>query len=306
MTWQSKQIHLMGTVIDVMIQHEKAEEILEQVDNQLRENEIRFSANNDKSELMAVNLHAGKEWVNVHPSLFKLIELGKHHSVASNSFLNISIGPLTKAWRIGFPDGRKPQESEIIKLLKQIDPSRIRLDSKNSSVYLEEGMSIDLGALAKGYIADIIVEDLKKQGVQSALINLGGNVVTFGSAPNKQRKEWRIGIKNPRETEEVYSEILKVTNQSVVTSGIYERVLEANNQKYHHIFDSKTGYPVETPILSLTIISEKSVDGEIWTTRLFGNKPEEIINIVNGLTGIEALVITEEKNYYSKGMTKYL
>lgn len=306
MTWQSKEIHLMGTVIDVMIQHEKAEEILEQVDKQLRENEIRFSANNDKSELMAVNLHAGKEWVNVHPSLFKLIELGKHHSVALNSFLNISIGPLTKAWRIGFPDGRKPQESEIIKLLEQIDPNGIQLDSKTSSVYLEEGMSLDLGALAKGYIADIIVEDLKKQGIQSALINLGGNVVTFGSAPSKQRKEWRIGIKNPRETKEVYSEILKITNQSVVTSGIYERVLEANNQKYHHIFDSKTGYPVETAILSLTIISEKSVDGEIWTTRLFGNEPEEIINEVNELTGIEALVITEEKNYYSKGMTKYL
>ncbi|MFV0556348.1 MAG: FAD:protein FMN transferase, partial [Lactovum sp.] len=295
-----------GTVIDISINHKNADSLLNDVIDKLKEYEMRFSANNNESELMSINLNAGKKWVKAGQDLFDLIEIGKNHSIAANSYLNIAIGPLTKAWNIGFSDSRKPSETEIEKLLTLINPEKIQLNPEKQSVFLEEGMAIDLGALAKGYIADLIMTYLKEQGAIAALINLGGNVMTFGDAPSEHRTNWRIGIRNPTKDRNSYSKILQVKNKSVVTSGIYERTLKTKDQTYHHIFNSSTGYPIKTPVLSLTIISDKSVDGEIWTSRLFGHEVTEILNVVEKLEDIETLIITKENIYQSSGMTKYL
>lgn len=306
MDWYDKQVKMMGTTIDIKINHSEGQILLEEVVEKLKEYEFRFSANDDKSELMAVNLAAGKEWVTVHPQLFELIKQGKEHSLPTDSFLNIAIGPLTKAWRIGFKDAQVPNEKDIQILLKQINPRRIHLKEETTSIFLEEGMSIDLGALAKGYIADLIIAELKTKGVKAGLINLGGNIVTFGSPPNKNRSKWLIGIRQPTGKRDENAVVLKVKDKSVVTSGIYERVLEMNEKKYHHIFDSNSGYPVNSSVLSVTIISDLSVDGEIWTTRLFGHTPEEIIQKIDQLDAIEGIVMTKEKILFSKGMKNYI
>ena len=154
---------------------------------------------------------------------------------------------------------------------------------------MRPGMKIDLGALAKGYSADCIATFLKSQGVTDALIDLGGNILTVGQHPIKQQP-WRIGIQNPVEKRGQHLLVLSVKDKSVVTSGIYERHLEVDGQSFHHIFDSKTGYPVETDLASITIISDRSVDGEIWTTRLFGEAPASILNTVESLPGIRHLI----------------
>ena len=120
-------------------------------------------------------------------------------------------------------------------------------------------MKIDLGALAKGYIADRIADFLKAEKVTSALINLGGNVLTFGPALHNPDQKWRIGIQNPKETRNTNLMVLAIRDQSVVTSGIYERTFEIDGKTYHHIFNSQTGYPVSSDLASLTIISSLSV-----------------------------------------------
>ena len=177
--------------------------------------------------------------------------------------------------------------------MKKIDVDQVLL--LNDSVYLEsKGMAIDLGALAKGYIADRIIDYLLSVGVESALINLGGNLVTIGPANHHKDGLWRVGIRNPTGNRKQSQIVLKVRDQSVVTSGIYERQLTTNDEEYHHIFDPKTGYPIETDIVSLTIISNQSVDGEIWTSRLFGQSMQEILATVNNLSGIECIVINKE------------
>ncbi|HFI0234819.1 TPA: FAD:protein FMN transferase [Streptococcus suis] len=291
----SRQIRLMGTVIDTTIWHENPEPILDQVEQLLYLYKDRFSANDLTSELMEVNLNAGVQAVPVAPDLYELIELGKKHSLADNSFLNITIGPLTQLWRIGFKDAKLPDQASIDERLAIINPADIELEPEYQQVFLKkEGMAIDLGALAKGYIADKIVAFLKGMGAQAGLINLGGNVLTFGQPPHQADGLWRIGIQHPKLPRGNNALVLKIGEESVVTSGIYERTFQFEGKTYHHIFDSQTGYPLQAAIASLTIVSKQSVDGEIWTTRLFGASIWEIYDQVCQQEGLEAIIMTQD------------
>src|SRR5690625_687413 len=118
---------------------------------------------------------------------------------------------------------------------------------------------------------------------------------------------WRIGIQNPFQSRGNFNAILRAYDQSVVTSGIYERKLTINNRTYHHILDPKTGYPIETEIASLTIVSKESIDGEIWTGRLFGQTPQQIMATLNQLPNVDGIVITKDNDmYYSDTLKPYL
>ena len=157
--------------------------------------------------------------------------------------------------------------------------------------------------MAKGYIADKIADYLKSQHIMSALINLGGNIKTIG-ANMLSNRPWQIGIQNPRQPRGTNLAVLPICNQSVVTSGTYERKLQVNEHTYHHILDRKTGYPVDTQLTSITIISDNSLDGEIWTTRLYGEKPKQLLARVEQEKGIEALIVTTDNRvYYSSGIS---
>ena len=307
MDLSSRSERLMGTTITVSICDPQADELLAHCFEFLRSYEHRFSANDERSELMEVNHQAGIAPVQVHPDLFELIALGTLHSQAKNSHLNIAIGPLVQTWRIGFSDAKRPAPEEIEQALLKIDPQQIQLDQENYTVFLKRpGMKIDLGALAKGYSADLIASYLRGKGIKDALIDLGGNILTVGQHPVKQQP-WRIGIQNPVEKRGQHLLVLSVKDKSVVTSGIYERHLEVDGQSFHHIFDSATGYPVETDLASITIISDRSVDGEIWTTRLFGDSPTSILNTVESLPGIETLLVSQSgKIAYTSGLQSYL
>ena len=285
----------MGTMITISLVHEQADNLLRQAFDLLKELEFRFNANSIESELMEINYQAGIAPVKVHPDLFELISLGLEHSLAPKSHLNISIGPLVQTWRIGFSDAKVASPEEITSVLPLINPSYIKLDPIHSTVFLEKkGMKIDLGCLAKGYSADKVAQYLKAHGVTSALINLGGNILTIGNNQSKDGKVWQIGIQDPRNPRGNHLLTIPASNKSVVTSGIYERHLTVDGKDYHHIFDSETGFPVETDLASLTIISDKSVDGEIWTTRLFGERSASILWQVESIDGIEAILIDKE------------
>ena len=299
----SHSLRLMGASITLTIFHENAQKLLLQSEQLLHLYKNRFSANDADSELMEINLQAGKKAVQVHPELFELIALGKKHSIAANSHLNIAIGPLVQTWRIGFSDAKLPSEEEIQRLLKITNPEEIVLNDSNREVYLsKEGMRIDLGALAKGYIADKLKEFLVEQGVQSGIIDLGGNILTICENPTFHRP-WRIGIQNPLLDRGEHVAVIAVSDASVVTSGIYERQLVVDGKTYHHIFDRTTGYPMETELASITIVAEKSVDCEIWTTRLFGQNPYDIIEEIEQQPGLEAFVITKnQKMMYTSGI----
>lgn len=299
---------MMGTIIQISIQHDQPDFVLDEIIIRLEEYEKRFSAHDPQSELMQVNKNAGIMPVKVNPSLYELIKIGKTHSSPADSSLNITIGPLVKAWRIGFEDAHVPSEKEIQSLLGKTKPEDIILNDESQTVFLKHtDMFIDLGAVAKGFIADLIINDFETMNVSAGLINLGGNVMTYGMAPKHDDGYWRIGIQHPFLPRGNYIAILRALHQSVVTSGIYERKFTVHNKTYHHILDRHTGYPIETNIAGLTIVSKESVDGEIWTGRLFGQSLQQIMGTLDQLKNVSGIVVTKSGElYYSESLKPYL
>lgn len=292
MTSGNQLIDLMGTKIRLYFKGEQAEKWLTEASLMLRHYEQVFSANSDQSQLFSLKTTAAKRPVVVDQDLYELIRIGRDHSLEPNSFLNIAIGPLIKLWRIGFDEARVPSQEEITQVLERLDPAAIVLDDEQHSVFFaKQGLEVDLGAIAKGYFADKIMDFFIEKNPVSAMIDIGGNLLVYGESP-KQNPDWDVGIQNPFLPRGNCVAKVKIRDQSVVTSGIYERTFDHNGNTYHHIFDSQTGYPVENNVASLTIIADKSLDCDLYTTKLFGLDPRSILATVNKIDGMEAIVIT--------------
>ena len=292
MTEYTKIIYLMGTKISLFIKGEGAKMLAEKAEDLLIHYNEVFSANSDDSQLAMLKKMAAIAPQRVDEELYELIKTGKKHSLNENSFLNIAIGPLIKLWKIGFTEAHVPDKDAIDEVLELLNPENIQLDDENKTVFLlKKGMEIDLGAIAKGYFADKVMEFFKDHGAVSAMVDMGGNVLVFGDSPS-EGGDWNVGIQNPFLPRGNAAALVKIRDQSVVTSGIYERVLEKEGSKYHHIFNSKTGYPMESNIASLTIVADRSLDCDIYTTELFGLDAVSIIHKVNSMKDLGAVVIT--------------
>ena len=298
----ARTIQQMGTSIELKVAHTKPESVLDELENQLKGYDHRFSANDPRSELNQLNQLAGQKGLVLDPELYQLIEIGKHHSCAPHSQLNIAIGPLVQAWRIGFEDARIVSKTQVKELLALTDPQQIQLAA--GKVFLKKaGMRIDLGALAKGYIADKLRTLCQARGAAYGLINLGGNIVCFGAAPNHSDGHWRIGIRDPKGGRADTLGILPIKDQTVVTSGIYERVLTTAEGTYHHLIDPQSGFPIECGYLSITIVAATSLLGEIWTSRLFGKPIPVVLQEIQQQPEIEGIIVTKENEVIaSKGI----
>ncbi len=292
MTEYTKIIYLMGTKISLYIKGNDAEGLAKKAEGMLIHYNEVFSANSDDSQLALLKKTAAIAPQKVDEELYELIKIGKKHSLDEDTSLNIAIGPLIKLWRIGFNGAQVPEKEAIENVLELLKPENIQLDDKEKTIhFLKKGMEIDLGAIAKGYFADKVMEFFKEHGAVSAMVDLGGNVFVFGDSPSNGG-DWKVGIQNPFLPRGNVVALVKIRNQSVVTSGIYERVLEREGSKYHHIFNSKTGYPMESNIASLTVVADSSLDCDIFTTELFGLDAASVIQRVNRMIGMGAVVIT--------------
>ncbi|OAN13001.1 thiamine biosynthesis protein ApbE [Photobacterium jeanii] len=291
----SARFQMMGTFIDVVVYHSNGEQLIREAYAQLADYAVRFTVNQPDSELMRVNQHAGIAPVGVAQDLFGLVKLAKQHSEDTRNPFNIAVGPLVKAWRIGFKDARVPSQKIIAEKLSLVDPTKIILNEDDHLVFLsQKGMEIDLGAIAKGYFADQVKNKLVEAGVQSGFISLGGNVLTIGHSPDNSNKAWNVGIQNPLSDRGDVLRVVPLQGMSMVTSGINERFFESNGQRYHHLLDAQTGMPISTDIASLTIISQQSVDGEIWSTAGFLPSVESALTYLNAQAGIEAVIVSKQ------------
>ncbi|MEN4668910.1 FAD:protein FMN transferase [Pantoea agglomerans] len=265
-----------------------------QVFRLIKQQENLFTVNRAASEVMAINHAAGQNPVVVSQPVFDLIACAHAVSLLPDSLFNLAIGPLVKCWKIGFQGHRVPSETELQARMALTNPHDVILDDTSRSVMLARpGMEIDLGAIAKGYIADVVQAFLRQQQVSSALINLGGNVQTVGAPP--EEAGWAIGLKKPFGEAEELIGVISVNNRSVVTSGIYERYFELDGVCYHHILDPRSGYPLDNDLLSVTVISDRSLDGDIYTTLLYGLGVEQGIACLAEQPGIEAIFVTRDR-----------
>ena len=259
----------------------------------IKQQENIFTVNRHDSDVMAINHAAGSHAVVVSAQVFDLIRCAKAVSQLPESSFNFTIGPLVKRWKIGFSGHSVPDASDLQALLALTDPDDVILDEPSRSVFLQKaGMEIDLGAIAKGYIADVVRDYLHQEKVTDALINLGGNVQTLGAGAEGA---WAIGLKKPFSTPDALVGVINVKGKSVVTSGIYERYFESEGQRYHHILDPKTGYPLDNELLSVTVISDDSIDGDIYTTLLYGMGVEKSLACLKNIPQIEAIFVTKDQ-----------
>ena len=287
------RFQMMGTFIDLVVYHPAGEQLIKDAYSQLAQYAQRFTVNQPGSELMGINRHAGIAPVAVQPDLFELINIARAISLDSTNPFNIAIGPLVKAWRIGFNDATVPAREDILAALALVDPNNIVLNEQEHSVFLSKpGMEIDLGAIAKGYFADQIKQTLVNAGVEHGFISLGGNVLTIGHSPDNANQAWNVGIQNPLAQRGAIIRAVPLRGAAMVTSGINERFFYANGQRYHHLLDGRTGMPVTTDIASMTIISAHAMAGDIWSTAGFLPTTADAIDYLNQQAGIEAVAVS--------------
>ena len=293
----SKSEMLMGTVVTVTLYDSNNEEILNKVFSKVKDLESTLSINENGTLVDKINENAGISPVKVDDYTYTVIKKGVEYSKLSNGLFDISVGPIVKLWSIGLPEAKVPTKEEIEERLPLIGFNDIELNDTDKTIYLKrKNMLIDLGGIAKGYTADIISDLLTEEGVNSAIINLGGNIFAHGKKPNGD--EWKIGIQDPFSERGGIIGTLVTTNKSIVTSGIYERYIEKDGIKYHHILSPKTGYPYENEIAGITIVSDKSTDGDALSTSVFAMGVDEGMKFVNSIDGIDAIFITKDNKVY--------
>ena len=289
---------MMGTIIQLKVYGSNAKEATEKALERINDIETKMSVNIETSEVTKLNAKAGISAEKLSMDTYSVIEKSVQYSKLTQGTLDITIEPIVKLWGIGTDKERIPLKAEINEKLKLVDYNDIILDSKNSTVQLRRtGQAIDLGAIAKGYTADEIKKVLISNKISSALINLGGNVYAVGNKTDGT--SWNIGLQNPLDTRGKYIGTISVTDKSVVTSGNYERFFILDEKRYHHIFDSKTGYPSESGLISTTIISDNSIDGDALSTSTFIMGLTKGMKLVESIKGVEAIFITADKKVYT-------
>lgn len=300
----SKTEYFMGTVVTVTLYDKKDEKIIDKAFDEVKKLEELVSINKEGTELDKVNENAGIAPIKVSDDTFTMVKKGLEYSKLTDGYFDITIGPIVKLWSIGLPEARVPSQEEITEKLKFVGYKDLELDEENKTIFLKrKGMLIDLGGIAKGYTADKVSTILKEEGVTKAIVDLGGNVYAIGE--KSKNTPWKIGVQNPSETRGEIVGTLMLDNKSIVTSGIYERFIEKDGKKYHHILSSFNGYPYENEIAGVTIISNTSIDGDALSTSVFAMGVDKGLEFVNNHPDIEAIFVTKDnKIYLSKGVSE--
>lgn len=249
------------------------------------------------SEINQVNQHAGLDAVRVSAETFLVVQKAMEYAAQSGGRFDPTIGPLVDLWGIGTENAKRPDETTLTQAINLVNYEDVRLDKTQQTIQLNRpDMSIDLGAIAKGYAADQVAEYLRSEGFESAIIDLGGNILAMGTKPNSEL--WTIGIQNPESKRGDNIGTLRVNNKTIVSSGVYERFLLLDGVHYHHILDPQTGYPVSNNLLSITIVTNRSIDADALSTTVFSMGLEKGLAFVESLEDVDAFFITNEREIY--------
>ncbi|MFP4205601.1 MAG: FAD:protein FMN transferase [Spirochaetaceae bacterium] len=305
---ETKTELLLGTTVTVRIYEGAEDRIFERVFERVKEIEERMSTDEedyDNTELLEVNRNAGGRPVRVSEDTFHVVERALEYSRLSEGAFDVSIGPLVKLWGIGTERAGVPEQEKIEEILPRVDYSLVELDPEEQTIRLpDEGMALDVGAIAKGYAADEAARILTEAGVEHALLDFGGNIITVGHKPDGS--PWKIGIQNPLEERGRFLGIVENGPMTVVTSGDYERNFEENDVRYHHIIDGDTGKPARTGLSSVTILTEDSTEADALSTALYVMGVERGAALAEELDGIEAAFVTKDRKVYmTRGMSEH-
>lgn len=288
----------MGTVITQTVYGKNGQAAIDETTKKIEDLEALLTFNAPEGDIYKLNENAGKNKVELDPETVKIIKKSQEVAELSNGAFDVTVGPLVKSWAIGTPDEHIPSKEELGKILPLINYKDLTVDG-NTVGLKRTGQEVDLGGIAKGYAGDVAIDIYKKHGIQSAFINLGGNVVTLGNKPDGS--QWKVGIRNPRpkgtQGEEILGSI-SVTNKAVTTAGDDQRYFEKDGQRYFHILDPHTGFPAKSGLMSVTLVTDSSFDADAFDTAIFILGLEKGKEFIKQHGGIEAVFITTDKKIY--------
>jgi thiamine biosynthesis lipoprotein len=259
------------------------------------------------SDVMAINEGAGKGPVKISTDLIEVLETALYYAELSGGAFDPTIGPLVQLWGIGTETQRIPSDEEIATALELVNWRDLLVNREAGTAFLRhEGMSLDLGAIAKGYAGDEAARIAREGGVKRAIINLGGNIAVLGWREQGSKIKnifmktkplpWRIGIQNPLENRGAYVGILPAHDTSIVTSGVYERYFKVEGKNYHHLLSTTNGYPVDNGLLSVTIVTERSMEADALSTVVFTLGYERGKALIDTIPNAEAIFIFDDRS----------
>ena len=297
---------LMDTVISIDIfsrDKEEAEQALQEALILMEDWSDKVDRYQEDSLIYKINM--AQEPVNVPEGIITMLEESRIYYEKSDGRFDPTVGPLLDLWGFGSEEMKIPSEEEIETVQEKIGFDRLEIDYEARQIYVPEGMSLDLGAVAKGYIVDRAVELLEEKGIDSALINAGGNIGVLGEKPDRP---WNLGIKNPRDdaAEQIFPEyIMSLSEGGLATSGDYERYFMEDGVRYSHLINPHTGYQVRE-MRSSTIYAPTALKADILSTAVFIMGWEEGQKLINELDRIEGLLVRDDEVWSSDGFSDLL
>lgn len=285
---QERSLFAMNTYMTFTAYGKNAAEALDVALERVEEAEALWFVTEQNSEIYQAN-HSGGQPVTVSDETAQLVSFALDMAEQTDGAVDPTIYPVLSAWGFTTQTKQVPEEGQIASLLQNVDYGRISLEGDRLTV--PDGMQLDMGAVGKGYAGDLVIEVLKEYGVESALINLGGNVQAISSRPDGN--DWRLGIRAP--WEEGNLGVLRISDAAVVTSGGYENYFEDEEGNiYWHILDPSTGYPADGGLQAVTIIGEEGKLCDALSTALFVMGEDGAVKYWRANGGFDMLLVTED------------
>lgn len=270
-----------------------SQDVLDEAQRLCERAEKLFSRTLPASDVSRIN-QANGQFVEVDSQTAELVGLSLAYCASSNGLFDITIGAVSELW--DFTEGVVPSPEAIAQALPHVDWRGVQV--QQDAVRLEDPLArLDLGGIAKGYVTDRVMELFKERGIENAYVNFGGNVSVMGR--NEKGNPWSVGVRDPfgASSSDVVA-LMKTTEGSLVTSGLYERSFEKDGKRYWHILDPRTGYPAQTDLVSASVFCTESIDGEGYTKPLFMLDRDAALASVEQ-AGLQALLVGSDGTIYT-------
>lgn len=266
----------------------------EQIQDTISRNEEVY----DDTEILTINRNAGEEPVEVSDDTFFLVSEGMRLGEMTDGVFDITAEPLVELWDIGGPNQQVPSEAEREETLSLVNFEEIELDEAANTVYLpREGMGVDLGSIAKGYAIDEIAGMMREDGIESAIIDFGGDLYNLGARPDGT--EWTIGIQHPSGESERILATISSTDDAIATSGTYEREFEEDGVRYHHILDVGTGAPSDSGLVSTTVVGPQATAADALSKTVLVMGLEDGYEFIEDLDDYEGVFADDDGGIYA-------
>lgn len=288
----STGLFAMDTYLNLTAYGKKAETALEQAQNRIRELESLWSVTDEHSEIYAAD-HSGGEPVAVSRDTADLVRYALDMAWQTNGSLEPTLYPVLTAWGFTTDSFQIPEREELDHLLERVNYTRVSL--QDTTLTVPDGMQLDLGAVGKGYAADETAAVLRENGIASALLDFGGNILTIGTKPDGS--PWRVGVRDPDSEGDLG--VLELNSQGVSVSGGYEKFFVGEDgERYWHILDPATGAPARSGLVQTAVVSDESKRCDALSTALFVMGLDRAVQYWREHQEFEMILLTEDRTIY--------